>query len=97
MNGNKSVDWASKFNMQALGDASNLGPSQIGVAAGTNTSGLMDRFKFGNVPRSEGGSALGTGNQGLLNMSGGRQNSSSQEFKVPAPVANKVKEACLSA
>jgi len=62
MNGNKSVDWASKFNMQALGDASNLGTSQGGVAAGTNSSGLMDRFKFGNVPRSEGGSALLAGN-----------------------------------
>lgn len=92
MNGNKSVDWASKFNMQALGDASNLGTSQGGVAAGTNSSGLMDRFKFGNVPRSEGGSALLASNQGLLNMSGGRQNSSNHEFKVPAPVTNKVKE-----
>ena len=40
MNGNKSVDWASKFNMQALGDASNPATLQAGVAAGTG--GLMD-------------------------------------------------------
>ena len=89
MNGNKSVDWASKFNMQALGDASNLGTSQAGVATGTNSTGLMDRFKFGNVPKSELGSAAHPGLQ--LNLSGGRQNGSNQEFKVPAPVANKVK------
>ena len=89
MNGNKSVDWASKFNMQALGDASNPATSQAGVAAGTG--GLMDRFKFGNVPKSEGGSALIASNQGLLlNMSGGRQISSSNEFKVPDPVVDKV-------
>ena len=92
MNGNKSVDWASKFNMQALGDASNLGTSQTGVASGTNSSGLMDRFKYGNVPKSHVGSAAHPGLQ--LNMSGGRPNGSNPEFKVPAPIANKVKEAC---
>ena len=77
--------------MQALGDASNLGTSQAGVATGTNSSGLMDRFKFGNVPKSELGSAAHQGFQ--LNMSGGRQNGSNPEFKVPAPVPNKVREA----
>jgi hypothetical protein len=43
-----TVDWASKFNLQAIGDASKASSVM------TSQSGhLMDKFKFGGFPKSE--------------------------------------------